>query len=230
MPDALAIVRVRRACSCRPLSQGLALMLALSPIGGAKAYERYVNFDLAAQPLGSALVEFANRTGMTALIDGEVANGLRSSAVKGRFSPTDALQVLLAGTGLAIRYVGANAFTVGPNSAVDAPGPRSTRRSDGSAYFAELQNSVERTLCRNDDTRLGAYRAAFQVWIEETGRIRALHLLGSTGNEGLDAAIVTHITNDTVAPPPRDLPQPITIILRSESLNRGCSRAVGARP
>ncbi|MCK9913465.1 secretin and TonB N-terminal domain-containing protein [Microbacteriaceae bacterium K1510] len=207
-------------------------MLALSPIGGAKAYERYVNFDLAAQPLGSALVEFANRTGMTALIDGELANGLHSSSVKGRFSPADALQVLLAGTGLAIRYVGANAFTVGPltNPAVGNPQVRSTHRSDESAYFAELQNSVERTLCRNDDTRLGVYRAAFQVWIEETGRIRALHLLGTTGNESLDAAIVTRITNDTVAPPPRDLPQPITIILRAESLNRGCSRSAGARP
>ena len=207
-------------------------MLALSPIGGAKAYERSISFDLPAQPLGSALVEFANRTGMTALIDGEVANGLQSSAVKGRFSPTDALQVLLAGTGLAIRYVGANAFTVGPPASptTGAPGLRSTHRPDEGAYFAELQNSIERALCRNGDTPPGAYRAAFQVWIEETGRIRALHLLGSTGNESLDAAIATRITNDTVAPPPRDLPQPITIILRGESLNRGCSRFVGARP
>ncbi|WP_051396713.1 secretin and TonB N-terminal domain-containing protein [Bradyrhizobium elkanii] len=207
-------------------------MLALSPIGGAMARERHINFDLAAQPLGSALVEFANRTGMTALIDGELANGLHSPPVKGRFSPTDALQVLLAGTGLAIRYVGANAFTVGPpppNPTVGIPGSQSTHRSDESAYFAELQNSVERALCRNDDTRLGTYRAAFQVWIEESGRIRALHLLGSTGNESLDAAITTRITSDTVVPPPRDLPQPITIILRAASSNGGCSRSAGAR-
>ncbi|MGX9428575.1 TonB C-terminal domain-containing protein, partial [Bradyrhizobium sp. LeoA1S1] len=106
---------------------------------------------------------------------------------------------------------------------------QSTHRSDESAYFAELQNSVERALCRNDDTRLGTYRAAFQVWIEESGRIRALHLLGSTGNESLDAAITTRITSDTVVPPPRDLPQPITIILRAASSNGGCSRSAGAR-
>ncbi|AXK80669.1 hypothetical protein DW352_09195 [Pseudolabrys taiwanensis] len=113
MPDALAIARVRRARSCRPLRHGLALMLALSPMNGVRAFERYINFDLAPQPLGTALVAFANQTGMTALVDGELASGLQSSSVIGRFSPQDALQVLLAGTGLVIRYAGANAFTVG---------------------------------------------------------------------------------------------------------------------
>jgi len=113
MPDALAIARVRRARSCRPLRHGLALMLALSPMNGVRAIERYINFDLAPQPLGTALVAFANQTGMTALVDGELASGLQSSSVIGRFSPQDALQVLLAGTGLVIRYAGANAFTVG---------------------------------------------------------------------------------------------------------------------
>src|SRR5215470_7071332 len=88
------------------------LMLMLSTTV-SWAQEQRVSFDIPVQSLSSALVEFADKTGKAALIDGELTNGLQSSPVKGYLSPSDALRILLAGTGLSIRYAGARAFTVG---------------------------------------------------------------------------------------------------------------------
>src|SRR5262249_45655268 len=117
-----------------------------------------------------------------------------------------------------------NAFTVGL-ALPDHPEvvrPQATQRAAYGAYFARLQNAVEHTLCRSEDTRPGRYRAAFQVWLEGSGRVRALHLLGSTGDESRDAAIVPQLVNSTVAAPPPDLPQPLTVVLRVKAPDAGC--------
>jgi len=192
---------------------------------GASGQERRVNFDMPAQPLANALVDFADRTGMTALIDGELAGGLQSAPVKGRLAPQDALRILLAGTGLSIRYSDTHAFTVGlakpawTNVAVPI---YAGRGDDAGAYFLKVQDIVERTLCSDGQTRPGTYRAAFQIWVADSGIVQAVHFLGTTGNEARDAAIASLLTDNNVAPPPRDLPQPLTILLEQKAV-AGCS-------
>ncbi|HEY8335511.1 MAG TPA: hypothetical protein VIQ05_17105 [Tardiphaga sp.] len=47
-----------------------------------------MRFDMPAMPLTEALVEFADKSKMAALVDGEVAQGLRSSPVIGTFVPS----------------------------------------------------------------------------------------------------------------------------------------------
>jgi hypothetical protein len=197
------------------------------------AQERRVSFDMPAQSLASALVEFADTTGMAALIDGELTSGLQSSPVKGYLSPPDALRVLLAGTGLSIRYAGVSAFTVGlatPEQSRETAQSRDARRKDYEVYFSQVQNALERALCRNDDIRPGQYRAAFQIWVGDDGTIQALHFLGSTGNETRDATITTVLTKTSVTLPPRDLPQPLTIILQPNVPDPGCAGLAGLRP
>jgi Secretin and TonB N terminus short domain len=230
-PDGPVDAHARRAWLCRSLILWCGLLL-VHTVNGASAQEQRINFDMSAQPLASALVDFADRTGMAALVDGELTSGLRSSPVKGRLTPEDALRVLLAGTGLSIRYAGANAFTVG--LARSEPGhasgrPKNGRRADQGVYFSQLQDAVERALCRNDNTRPGRYRAAFQIWVGEGGVVQALHFLASTGDETRDATITALLTTIGVAPPPRDLPQPLTIILQQKASieGSGCAAPPG---
>jgi TonB C terminal len=230
--DALKLAQVRGVRLCGPLIQwsGLVLMLSTTALG---AQERRVSFDMPAQSLASALVEFADKTGMAALIDGELTRGLRSSPVKGRLSPPDALRILLAGTGLSIRYAGVSAFTVGlatPEQGRETGRSRNGHRADYGIYFSQVQSALERALCRSDSTRPGQYRAAFQIWVGDDGSVQALHLLGSTGDETRDATITDVLTKTSIALPPRDLPQPLTVILQPKAPDSGCAGLSGPRP
>lgn len=172
-----------------------------------------------AQPLANALVEFADVTGMTALVDGDLASGLHSSPVKGRLAPREALRILLAGTGVAIRYADAHAFTVGPAppAQVGAPAPRGGSGDGRGGYFLKVQDAVEHALCGDGRTRPGGYRLAVQLFIADSGAVEAVHLLGSTGDDARDAAISAVLVRAGVAPPPRQLPQPLTIVLQQKA-------------
>ena len=230
--DGPVYAHTRRTRLCRSLILWSALLL-VHAVNGALAQERRIEFDIPAQPLATALVDFADRTGMAALVDGELTSGLRSSPVKGRLAPADALRVLLAGTGLSIRYAGANAFTVG--LARSEPGhasgrPKNGRRADQDIYFSQVQDAVERALCRNDNTRPGRYRAAFQIWVGEGGAVQALHFLGPTGDDTRDATITALLMAIGIAPPPRDLPQPLTIILQQKPSIEGMGCSASSTP
>lgn len=207
---------------------GLGLMTAFS---SAFAQSERISFNIPAQPLASALFQFAETTGMTALIDGQLAQGLKSSPVKGRLSPQDALRILLAGTALSIRYAGTNAFTLTPTMSEqsrDGAVARNARHPDHGDYFSQVQSVLERTLCRNGG--LGSYRAAFQIWVGEGGSVQALHFLSSTGDETRDTTIAAALRSASIAPPPRDLPQPLTIILRPKASAPDCTKLSGLRP
>jgi hypothetical protein len=193
---------------------GLALGLGLAVPRAALAGEP-VAFDIPAQPLASALASYTGVTGMAALVDGELATGRRSAAVKGRLPAEEALRILLAGTGLLVRYTSGIAFTLLPAGSDAAPsiGQGAGRVADHRAYFADLQDVLEQTFCRREDARPGTYRAAFQLWIGPDGSVRASHLLGSSAAGPRDAMLSAMLEGVTVAAPPADLPQPVTIVL-----------------
>lgn len=216
-PDALRAQP--RSIGCRTRLLVCATLVALC-CAAASGEERRVSFDMPAQPLTNALVGFADRTGMTALIDGELAGELQSSPVKGRLAPQDALRILLAGTGLSIRYSDSHAFTVG--LAQSSAPLRAGSGDDRGAYFLKVQDAVERSLCGNGETRPGNYRAAFQIWVADSGAVQAVHLLGSTGDEARDATIENRLNGNNVTPPPPNLPQPLTIILQRRAAAMAC--------
>lgn len=64
-----------------------------------------VPFDIPAQPLSSALVQFADQAGVQFTAPGASLDGLRSGGIHGRYSPTEALARLLRRTGLGYRIV-----------------------------------------------------------------------------------------------------------------------------
>ncbi|WP_024508963.1 STN domain-containing protein [Bradyrhizobium sp. ARR65] len=211
--------------TCLPCRGLIVLLCSLLALRAGCAQGGKISFDIPAQPLASALISFADRSGMTALVDEQLVSGLQSSPVNGRLSPSDALRIILAGTGFSIHYSGDNAFTLGRASQETSQmaQPANAHRVEYDIYFSQLQGALEWTLCRNDEIRPGPYRAAFQIWIGDRGAVEALHLLGSTGDEARDLAITAVLTNASVAVPPRELPQPFTVILQQKAASRSCT-------
>ena len=86
-----------------------------------------VKFSIPAQPLSSAINAFIRQTGWQISYSSALVNGKTSTAVAGSYTPSHALQQLVAGTGVSIRLSGANsaALIVGDSAAtgpVDASG------------------------------------------------------------------------------------------------------------
>ena len=70
----------------------------------AAAQETTRRFDIPAQPLGEALVQFGLQSGLQVVADGSLTAGRQSAGVSGTHSPAEALSRLLAGTGLTFRF------------------------------------------------------------------------------------------------------------------------------
>ncbi|MCI5074039.1 TonB-dependent receptor [Oricola sp.] len=69
-------------------------------------------FDIAAQPLGSALTQFADRAGMRLIFASQLTAGRISAGVSGSLTHEAALERLLEGTGLGFRFSGVNTVTI----------------------------------------------------------------------------------------------------------------------
>ncbi|TAJ90922.1 MAG: TonB-dependent receptor [Reyranella sp.] len=70
------------------------------------------SFAIPAQPLASALDRFADQTGISfAYRTGDIST-IRSPGVSGMLAPREALQQLLAGTGVSFAFTGANTVTI----------------------------------------------------------------------------------------------------------------------
>ncbi len=88
-------------------------------------------FNIAAQPLTSALNQFGRQSGLQVSFPAEASQGLRSNAVIGSFTPERALAALLRGTGISYRISEGTAVIGGrPSSNVSDAG--AVPRADGS--------------------------------------------------------------------------------------------------
>lgn len=92
----------RRAAPCHRFSRvrlrglGIAALLPLS----VAATEIKRDFDLPAGDAEKSLQQFHAQSGVEVLYSSDAAAGVRTNAVKGRFSPQAAIELLLAGTSL----------------------------------------------------------------------------------------------------------------------------------
>ncbi|GEP58560.1 TonB-dependent receptor [Reyranella soli] len=79
---------------------------------------RTTTFDIPAQPLAQALTAFGQQAGLQIAVNAAAVSGKSSSAVAGAMTAEQALQRLLAGTGVSYRFTSPNAVTVsgGPDS------------------------------------------------------------------------------------------------------------------
>ncbi len=191
-----------------------------------------IPFDIAAQPLDAALAAYTQATGMAVLVTSRLTAGRQASAVRGRLAPREALRLLLTGTGLQARYTSASAFTL-VESAASAPVPRAPATAPSAAavtrYAGVLQNTVTRALCQWTGAQFGRYRASLQLWIGRNGVVRQARVLSGTGDARRDEALAGVLSGLIMdAPPPADLPQPVTIVLAPRPDPRADCRLAGA--
>ncbi|BAO90340.1 STN domain-containing protein [Caballeronia cordobensis] len=95
------------ALSFAPLS-------SIAQTGGPVA----VPIDLPAQSLDKALIALGRQTGMQISFAPETVAGKIAPELKGTMTPQDAVNALLAGSGLTVRKTGENAVTVEGRSAI----------------------------------------------------------------------------------------------------------------
>jgi hypothetical protein len=189
--------------------------------------DEQARFDIPPQPLVTALRNYSETTGVAVLFDDGLTAGRMSGGVRGTFKMADALQQLLAGTGLKARYASRDAFTLTPDGHAtaldDATQPSIEGNDHPSAevddYARRLQASIENGLCGSERTRPGRYRLALQLWIGVSGMVERVQLLDTVGSDTLDAEIVTTLRALPLDPPPVAMSQPVTLLLRPRPLD-----------
>jgi TonB-dependent siderophore receptor len=95
------------------------------PPGQAQQHQEEVAFSIAAQPLAGALRQFTQQAQHQVLFDPQIVAGRTSPALQGRFTPRQALDRLLAGTGVTVIDAVPGAYTLKaparePSPAADA--------------------------------------------------------------------------------------------------------------
>ncbi len=106
----------------------------------AQAQQATYDFDIPAQPLGEVLDALARKTGLQPFFAENTAKGAQSPCVKGRFSPREALDKALAGTGLTYQFTGRQGG--GANRNYRLPGYGSCR-SRGHRHHSNSQSLIE---------------------------------------------------------------------------------------
>ena len=123
-----------RSSATRPFAArilgALAMVLAVGFAAGAEdsVLEKTVDFDVAAQELGDAVLEISRQSGTQVIVASELVEGRTARAVRGRMTIRDALGQLLEGTGLDAAGRGPNTISIisapqVPEAAVVAPPP-----------------------------------------------------------------------------------------------------------
>ncbi|TAJ28034.1 MAG: TonB-dependent receptor, partial [Reyranella sp.] len=97
-------------------------VILVEPAAAQSATQGIRSFNIPAQPLADALVQFGYQSGLQVAADGNATAAASSTAVSGSLTPQQALARLLAGTGLTFQFTGPNTVqvqrpAVGPSGA-----------------------------------------------------------------------------------------------------------------
>lgn len=101
-------------------------LMPLGHIAGAQAQSAarstVISFNIPSQPLTAALTAFARQTGMKIAYPAVLTSGKSAPALRGSFTNAEALNRLLAGSGLSYQFTGDNAVTIVDPRAAAAAG------------------------------------------------------------------------------------------------------------
>src|SRR5258707_9656604 len=95
------------------LSLGLGLLASFVPSALAQPATP-MELNIPPQPLESALRQMASKEGVQILFLPEDVKGMTTAGVNGRFTPREAIQELVKGTGLTVSTNGKDVFTIKP--------------------------------------------------------------------------------------------------------------------
>ena len=192
-------------------------------VASADTAEGLFDFDLASQPLASALRVYASTVRRPSVFRSEMVAGRTSSALHGRYSAEAALALLLAGTGLAVETVDSGGIQA--QVLVAAPMAALALRPSGLSlgdYAGLLQAGVWSGFCEDARTAPGAYRALLRFQVDGAGQVQRPRLLGPSGDALRDAALLEVLQRVRMAQaPPPDFPQPVTLLIEPHRAHGG---------
>jgi hypothetical protein len=185
-----------------------------------------VTLDIPSQPLASALERYGDATGHEVLYNTALAQGRRSSAVKGVFTPRAALGRLLEGTGLSANFLADESFVLIPTPPADQQAAsKGVAPAGQQQYYARIQRSLWDAFCRHSSIGAGDYRVAVKFWIDPSGHVSRYERLGSAGKPDLDRGIDETLRSLWIgAPPPAGFMQPVLIMIvpQAPNVTMGC--------
>jgi hypothetical protein len=189
-----------------------------------------LHFDIPAQPLSSALESYGAFTDVSLLYDSALTAGRIAAPVQGDMTARAALLVLLEGSGLTPRYTSVKTVALvpvraaTPGAAADAPAAQAIARR----YFGLIQTRVHDAFCAQPMLAQGTRRIALRLWIDASGEIGPVTLLGSSGDKTVDALVISSLQGTRVGEPvPPTLAQPFTFVVlpRASGRNWACAPA-----
>lgn len=229
-PDRVA--RTHSFGSAAPWVFGFALTGLVSAAGPSlpepAINETPIDFSIPAQPLAAALGRYGDATGREALYDASLAIGRVSGDVRGILTPTDALERLLAGTGLSARFVADGTFVLLLRPPANSAATTQTQSSTHRRYYALIQTSLLDALCRDGSARPGHYRMIFVFRIGPNAAVYDARRIGTAGDAELDQQIDAAVRGVRFKePPPAGFAQPVRILIVPQALgvNPGCTSA-----
>jgi iron complex outermembrane receptor protein len=90
------------------------------------------HFSIPAEPLGDALSQLAQQTGLQVMIASKLTDGVKSHELNGTFSAEEALQKLLANTGLQFQFVNPRTVAINPAANTTKAPPATSVDTQGS--------------------------------------------------------------------------------------------------
>ncbi len=106
---------------------------SIAIVGTAQAAEAAIQFNIPAQSLDNALKQFALKTNKDLLYSPEAVSNRRVQSLSGRYTPTQALKILLKGTGLTFSEVSPNVFALRADVIVSASTAQAAVSADDAA-------------------------------------------------------------------------------------------------
>lgn len=235
-------------CACLLLS-ALPVGLAAGPAPvSAQAIAPTRQYEIAAQPLATALAEFAAMSGINLLYRPGLAEGRRSSAIKGNYSAPLALQKLLQGTGLQARFTSADAAILyAPEAGSDAPsharsGPQAPAlrlgmaevrapqliggRDAGAAsrYAMLVRQKINALLYANPALRGRQFTMELDVYVDAAGLIRETLVRHSRDTANWADQITATLAGQALPPPPTGIRQPMRFAITASQFSPESTR------
>lgn len=217
------------------------LTIVFSDSARASPEARQPDYDIAAQPLTSALEAFARTSGVGLFYKNAVTEGRTSTPVHGSMTPQSALHLLLMDTGLTAKFTRPGAAIIYPASGEPPPDESEALPSlrldmmevraapiiggpDRAAYQRYAQAAlldIYRLLRQDPVLSSRAFSVRLSMMIDADGKIRRLRFIEGSGDEACDTQISRILVGKMLASPPATLNEALYFEVRMNTPNGG---------
>lgn len=182
------------------------------------------DLDWPRQPLHDALQRYSQLTGDSVLYDSGQTAGKIAPALTGRYTASEALTRMLAGTELRPHYTAPKALLLSPRTRTPpAPVPPISQAAR-QQFYGLLQTRVLAALCARPDLGTGDYRVALRVNLDHLHAMSDV-VVHATGRPEMEAALRETLAGLPIGAPPPGFGLPATLLITPEAASRygGCA-------